>query len=106
MMVSGCLREDLREAMRFASYLSQDTVWKVVIGGNKVSRGYTVEGLTISYYRRVAGTADTLMQMGRWFGFRPGYRDLVRLFIGWHKPLTAARRRFVDIYEVFEAICR
>src|SRR6185295_4402091 len=57
-------------------------VWKIVIGGNKLSRGYTIEGLTVSYYRRVAGTADTLMQMGRWFGFRPGYKDLVRVFLG------------------------
>jgi len=45
------------------------------------------------------------MQMGRWFGFRPGYRDLVRLYIGRHEPLTAARRRFIDLYEAFEAIC-
>src|SRR5690606_26335028 len=59
---------------------SSEPVWKIVIGGNKLSRGYTIEGLTVSYYRRVAGTADTLMQMGRWFGFRRGYKDLVRVF--------------------------
>jgi hypothetical protein len=53
-------------------------VWKVLVGGNKLSRGYTIEGLTVSYYRRTSGTADTLMQMGRWFGFRPGYRDSQR----------------------------
>jgi Z1 domain len=58
----------------------RDQVWKILVGGNKLSRGYTVEGLTISYYRRTAATADTLMQMGRWFGFRRGYADLVRLF--------------------------
>jgi len=57
-------------------------VWKILVGGAKLSRGYTVEGLTISYYRRRAGASDTLMQMGRWFGFRKGYQDLVRLFIG------------------------
>ena len=80
-------------------------VWKIVVGGAKLSRGYTIEGLTISYFRRRAAYQDTLMQMGRWFGFRPGYRDLVRLFIGRHEPLTAARRRFIDLYEAFEAIC-
>ena len=57
-------------------------VWAILVGGNKLSRGYTVEGLTISYYRRLVNTADTMMQMGRWFGFRRGYHDLVRLFIG------------------------
>jgi hypothetical protein len=45
------------------------------------------------------------MQMGRWFGFRPGYRDLVRLYIGRHEPLTAAAKRFIDLYGAFEAIC-
>ncbi|MCQ4624876.1 Z1 domain-containing protein [Corynebacterium sp. CCUG 69979] len=55
-------------------------VWKVLVGGAKLSRGYTVEGLTISYFRRRAGGADTLMQTGRWFGFRKGYQDLVRLY--------------------------
>ncbi|HCG45875.1 Z1 domain-containing protein [Corynebacterium flavescens] len=55
-------------------------VWKVLVGGAKLSRGYTVEGLTISYFRRRAGGADTLMQTGRWFGFRKGFQDLVRLY--------------------------
>lgn len=55
-------------------------VWKVLVGGAKLSRGYTVEGLTVSYFRRRAGSADTLMQTGRWFGFRKGYQDLVRLY--------------------------
>ena len=81
-------------------------VWKIVVGGAKLSRGYTIEGLTVSYFRRRALYQDTLMQMGRWFGFRPGYRDLVRLYIGRHEPLTSARRTFIDLYEAFEAICR
>ncbi|WP_344447615.1 Z1 domain-containing protein, partial [Kitasatospora nipponensis] len=49
-------------------------VWKILIGGTKLSRGFTVEGLTVTYYRRTTRQADTLMQMGRWFGFRPGYQ--------------------------------
>lgn len=81
-------------------------VWKIVVGGAKLSRGYTIEGLTVSYFRRRALYQDTLMQMGRWFGFRPGYRDLVRLYIGRHEPLTAARRKFIDLYLAFEAVCR
>ncbi|MBD3135742.1 Z1 domain-containing protein [Microbispora bryophytorum] len=58
-----------------------NAVWRVLVGGNKLARGFTVEGLTVSYYRRGTKQADTLMQMGRWFGFRKGYQDLVRLFI-------------------------
>jgi hypothetical protein len=77
-------------------------VWKVVVGGNKLSRGYTIEGLTVSYYRRVAGTADTLMQMGRWFGFRPGYQDLVRVFLG----VAEGKKRDTDLVSLFKDVCR
>jgi hypothetical protein len=77
-------------------------VWKVIVGGNKLSRGYTIEGLTVSYYRRVAGTADTLMQMGRWFGFRPGYRDLVRVFLGVREGKTGES----DLVALFKQVCR
>ncbi|MBD8006158.1 Z1 domain-containing protein [Bacillus norwichensis] len=52
----------------------------IVIGGNKLSRGLTLEGLTISYYYRGSSMYDTLMQMGRWFGFRNGYMDLCRIY--------------------------
>ncbi|MGW9457975.1 Z1 domain-containing protein [Streptomyces globisporus] len=79
-------------------------VWKILVGGTKLSRGFTVEGLTVTYYRRRTQQADTLMQMGRWFGFRPGYRDLVRLYIGRAEP--AGKTGTVDLYEAFEAICR
>ena len=81
-----------------------DDVWKILVGGAKLSRGFTVEGLTVSYYTRRTLQADTLMQMGRWFGFRRGYRDLVRLFIGRHVP--APRGEHVDLYEAFEAVVR
>lgn len=79
-------------------------VWKILVGGTKLSRGFTIEGLTITYYRRTTQQADTLMQMGRWFGFRPGYRDLVRLYIGREEPF--GRSRTADLYEAYEAICR
>ncbi|MFJ1543575.1 Z1 domain-containing protein [Streptomyces sp. NPDC088246] len=79
-------------------------VWKTLVGGTKLSRGFTVEGLTVTYYRRTTQQADTLMQMGRWFGFRPGYRDLVRLYIGREEPM--GKSKTVDLHEAFEAICR
>jgi hypothetical protein len=82
----------------------RDSVWKVLVGGNKLSRGYTIEGLTVSYYRRRADAADTLMQMGRWFGYRAGYEDLVRLFIGREEPKPNGE--IIDLYLAFEAACR
>ena len=79
-------------------------VWRILVGGTKLSRGFTVEGLTVSYYRRQTKQADTLMQMGRWFGFRAGYKDLVRLYIGRGAPGTAGTPS--DLYRAFEAACR
>ncbi|MBC5774344.1 Z1 domain-containing protein [Pontibacter sp. KCTC 32443] len=52
----------------------------IAIGGDKLSRGLTLEGLSVSYYLRASRMYDTLMQMGRWFGYRPGYVDLCRLY--------------------------
>jgi len=52
----------------------------IAVGGDKLSRGLTLEGLTINYFLRTAKAYDTLMQMGRWFGYRPGYLDLCRVY--------------------------
>ncbi len=52
----------------------------IAIGGNRLSRGFTLEGLTVNYFLRGTEAADTLMQMGRWFGYRPGYLDCCKLF--------------------------
>tara|TARA_R110001583_G_scaffold184059_1_gene343105 strand:+ start:2680 stop:5871 length:3192 start_codon:yes stop_codon:yes gene_type:complete len=52
----------------------------IAIGGNKLSRGFTLEGLTINYFIRNTNYSDTLLQMGRWFGYRPGYIDCCKLF--------------------------
>ncbi|MCW2539688.1 MAG: hypothetical protein JWN95_1413 [Frankiales bacterium] len=79
------------------------SIWRILVGGTKLSRGFTIEGLTISYYRRRTKQADTLMQMGRWFGFRRGYGDLVRLYIGRSEP---DGKSTIDLYEAFEAVVR
>lgn len=52
----------------------------IAVGGNKLARGLTLEGLSVSYYLRTTRMYDSLMQMGRWFGYRPGYVDLCRLY--------------------------
>ena len=53
----------------------------IAVGGNRLSRGFTLEGLTINYFLRDTNLYDALLQMGRWFGYRPGYIDACRLFI-------------------------
>ena len=53
----------------------------IVIGGNVLSRGLTLEGLSVSYFVRSASAYDTLLQMGRWFGYRRGYEDLPRIWM-------------------------
>ena len=50
------------------------------VGGDKLSRGLTLPGLMVSYFLRTSRMYDTLMQMGRWFGYRDGYEDLCRIF--------------------------
>lgn len=67
----------------------------IAIGGDKLSRGLTLEGLCTSYFLRASRMYDTLMQMGRWFGYRPGYLDLCRLYttadlIEWFGHITDA----------------
>ena len=52
----------------------------IAVGGDKLSRGLTLEGLSVSYFLRASKMYDTLMQMGRWFGYRRGYLDLCRLY--------------------------
>ncbi|WP_211256362.1 Z1 domain-containing protein [Edaphobacter aggregans] len=52
----------------------------VAVGGNRLSRGLTLEGLTVSYFLRTATMCDTLLQMARWYGFRRGYEDLIRIW--------------------------
>lgn len=52
----------------------------IAVGGNRLSRGLTLEGLTISYFIRTAMAADTMLQMARWYGFRADYDDLIRIW--------------------------
>lgn len=67
----------------------------IAVGGDKLSRGLTLEGLSVSYFLRASRMYDTLMQMGRWFGYRPGYSDVCRIFttpemIDWFEHIALA----------------
>lgn len=55
----------------------------IVIGGNALSRGLTLEGLMVSYFYRVSKQYDTLLQMGRWFGYKDGFAEVCRV---WTNP--------------------
>lgn len=80
------------ESDDFLDFADEKKRHAIVIGGNVLARGLTIEGLTVSYFVRASSQFDTLMQMGRWFGYRPGYSDLPRI---WMTPdLNAA---FLDL---------
>ncbi len=78
----------------------------IAIGGDKLSRGLTLEGLCVSYFVRTSKMYDTLMQMGRWFGYRPGYIDFCRLYttsdlVEWFGHIADASE---DLREEFDAM--
>lgn len=82
----------------------KDGYYVIAIGGDKLSRGLTLEGLTVSYFLRASKMYDTLMQMGRWFGYRPQYVDVCRLFISeeinyWFKNITIANNELREDFD-------
>lgn len=69
----------------------------IAIGGDKLSRGLTLEGLSISYFLRISKQYDSLLQMGRWFGYRRRFADLCRLYTtsdmkDWFRHVATATR--------------
>jgi hypothetical protein len=81
----------------------------IAVGGDKLSRGLTLEGLSVSYYLRASRMYDTLMQMGRWFGYRPGYVDLCRLFTSrelneWFCHITLASEELRSEFEYMSEV--
>jgi hypothetical protein len=80
----------------------------IAVGGNTLSRGLTLEGLSVSYFVRAVSAYDTLLQMGRWFGYRDGYADLPRIWMtdelqDWFRHLATVEtemRRDIDLYMI------
>lgn len=89
---------DWRDRLTYSDMdAGQPGVTVIAIGGNTLSRGLTLEGLVCSYFARTARTYDSLMQMGRWFGYRPGYRHLLRIWttqelLDWFQELNQVER--------------
>lgn len=74
---------------------NHDGMRVIAIGGDCLSRGLTLEGLCVSYFYRNSQMYDTLMQMGRWFGYRPGYDKLIKVWmadvaVDWYAHISAA----------------
>ncbi len=89
-------------------YLHEPSLKAIAIGGNKLSRGLTLEGLLVSYFFRTSPTYDTLMQMGRWFGYRDGYEDISRIYMtnqmtGWFHDLARVEFELREDIQVYEA---
>lgn len=77
----------------------------IAIGGDKLARGLTLEGLCTSYFLRASRMYDTLMQMGRWFGYRPSYLDLCRLYtspdlIRWFRHISDAAMELREEFDL------
>ena len=63
----------------------------IAIGGLALSRGLTLEGLAVTYLLRNAGAYDILMQMARWFGYRPNYERLTRLYLPQYQKIIMSQ---------------
>jgi hypothetical protein len=81
-------------SLDYAPY-RQNGLRVIAVGGNSLSRGLTLEGLCVSYFYRNTQMYDTLLQMGRWFGYRSGYEDLFRIWMtddaaNWYSLISEA----------------
>lgn len=89
-------------------YTNTKPTYAIVVGGQSLSRGFTIEGLTVSYFLRTTKFYDTLMQMGRWFGYRVGYEDLCRIYTtetmmdNFVEIISATKDLFDDFKEMAE----
>lgn len=89
------------------NYELEPSLKAIAIGGNRLSRGLTLEGLLVSYFVRQSESYDTLLQMGRWFGFRNGYEDLTRIWTtttlaGWFSDLAIVEHRLREDIKTYE----
>lgn len=89
-------------------YECEPSLKAIAVGGNRLSRGLTLEGLLVSFFIRRTVTYDTLMQMGRWFGFRGGYEDLTRIYTtselaDWFADLALVEHRLREDIQIYES---
>ncbi len=90
-------------------YEREPSLKAIAVGGNRLSRGLTLEGLMTSFFIRKSAHYDTLLQMGRWFGFRAGYEDLTRIHTtaeleSWFVDLAFVEHRLREDIQVYESM--
>lgn len=95
------------ESLAYAEYATGRNV--IAVGGFSLSRGLTLEGLIVSYLLRNSMMYDTLMQMGRWFGYRLGYEDLCRIWMpeeaeGWYAHIAESIEELRDEFRRMETL--
>lgn len=101
------VREINSETGEVLDYEKEPSLKAIAVGGNRLSRGLTLGGLLISYFSRTTKLYDTLMQMGRWFGYREGYQDLIRVYTtevlsSWFSDLAEVEHRLRQDLKVYE----
>ena len=101
------INRDSPDALDYSEYPNGLNV--ITVGGHSLSRGLTLEGLVISYFLRSSMMYDTLMQMGRWFGYRQGYEDLCRVWMpeeaeGWYAHIAESIEELRDELRRMEAV--
>ncbi|MBK7942782.1 MAG: Z1 domain-containing protein [Flavobacteriales bacterium] len=101
------VREVNSERGDVLDYVADPTLKAIAVGGNKLARGLTLEGLLTSYFARTTNMYDTLMQMGRWFGYRSGYADLTRIHTtpelsSWFHDLAAVEHQLREDIAIYE----
>lgn len=96
-----------KEQLNYDDYKNDGGLHVIAVGGYSLSRGFTLEGLTISYFLRNTAMYDTLLQMGRWFGYRDNYDDICRVYlreesINWYSHIAQVLEDLREEFKVLE----
>lgn len=96
-----------QDQLNYDDYKNDGGLHVVAVGGYSLSRGFTLEGLTISYFLRNTAMYDTLLQMGRWFGYRDRYHDICRIYLTsqsleWYEHITDATEELRSEFEMMQ----
>lgn len=96
-----------QEQLNYDDYKNDGGLHVIAVGGYSLSRGFTLEGLTVSYFLRNTAMYDTLLQMGRWFGYRDNYDDICRVYlrdesISWYSHIAQVLEDLREEFKVLE----